>query len=45
MPTGDYEADMAPAWTFFRTLVPRHPGRVLFPDGHGMVLPPAADGL
>ena len=45
MPTGDYEADMAPAWVFFRTLIPRHPERVLFPDGHGMALPQAADGL
>ena len=45
VPTGDYETDMAPAWAFFRTLVPRHPERVLFPDGHGMVLPQAADGL
>ena len=45
MPTGDYEADMAPAWVFFRTLIPRHPERVLFPDGQGMALPQAADGL
>lgn len=41
-PTGDYEADMKPAWAFFKTLKPKHPERVLFPDGsrlHGQ--PPA----
>jgi 1-acyl-sn-glycerol-3-phosphate acyltransferase len=32
-PSGDYEADMKPAWAFFRSLVPRHPGRAAFPDG------------
>jgi 1-acyl-sn-glycerol-3-phosphate acyltransferase len=36
VPTGDYEADMAPAWAFFRTLKPRHPERAMFPDGRGM---------
>lgn len=36
MPTGDYDADMAPAWAFFRTLKPRHPERVMFPDGRGL---------
>jgi 1-acyl-sn-glycerol-3-phosphate acyltransferase len=42
VPTGDYEADMAAAWPFFRSLKPRHPERALFPDGrdlHGQ--PPA----
>ena len=39
-PTGDMEADLAPAYAFFRTLVPRHPERVLFPDGFGMDGPP-----
>ena len=41
-PTGDYEVDMKPAWAFFKTLKPKHPERVLFPDGsrlHGH--PPA----
>ena len=36
VPTGDPEADLAPAFAFFRTLVPRHPDQVLFPDGRGM---------
>lgn len=36
IPTGDPEADLKPAWEFFRTLVPRHPDQVLFPDGSGM---------
>lgn len=36
MPTGDMERDLAPAWAFFRSLVPRHPDKVLFPDGSGM---------
>jgi 1-acyl-sn-glycerol-3-phosphate acyltransferase len=36
MPTGDAEADLEPAWAFFRTLVPRHAGNVRFPDGSGM---------
>lgn len=40
MPTGDYDADMIPAWEFFRTTVPLHPQRVLFPDGFGMDGPP-----
>lgn len=35
-PTGDPEADLAPAFDFFRTLVPRFPDKVLFPDGSGM---------
>jgi 1-acyl-sn-glycerol-3-phosphate acyltransferase len=30
-PTGDYEADMAPAFAFFRSLRPRHPERAAFP--------------
>ena len=30
-PTGDYEADMAPALAFFRSLRPRHPERAAFP--------------
>ncbi len=33
IPTGDYEADMAQAWLFFRSLKPKHPERALFPDG------------
>lgn len=32
-PTGDYRADMKPAFAFFRTLTPRHPERAAFPDG------------
>ena len=32
-PTGDYDADMVPAWTFFRALRPRHPDRAAFPPG------------
>ena len=32
-PTGNYEADMKPAFAFFRTLTPRHPERAGFPDG------------
>lgn len=32
-PTGDYEGDLAPAFAFFRTLMPRHPERAAFPDG------------
>jgi 1-acyl-sn-glycerol-3-phosphate acyltransferase len=32
-PTGDYAADMKPAFDFFRTLRPRHPQRAAFPDG------------
>ena len=32
-PTGDYHADMKPAFAFFRGLNPRHPERVAFPDG------------
>ena len=35
-PTGDMEADLQPAFDFFRTLRPRHPEKVLFPDGTGM---------
>ena len=30
-PTGDYEADMAPALAFFRSLVPLHPERGFIP--------------
>ena len=36
VPTGDMERDLAPAWDFFRSLVPRYPDKVLFPDGSGM---------
>ena len=32
-PTGDYLVDMKPAFAFFRSLTPRHPGRAAFPDG------------
>jgi 1-acyl-sn-glycerol-3-phosphate acyltransferase len=32
-PTGDYDADLKPAFAFFHTLVPRHPERAAFPDG------------
>lgn len=32
-PTGDYEADMKPAFAFFRSLSPKHPERAAFPDG------------
>lgn len=32
-PTGDYDADMAPAFEFFKRLKPRHPENALFPDG------------
>lgn len=35
-PTGDPDTDLAPAFAFFRTLVPRYPDKVLFPDGAGM---------
>lgn len=35
-PTGDMERDLLPAWAFFRTVVPRYPDKVLFPDGRGM---------
>jgi 1-acyl-sn-glycerol-3-phosphate acyltransferase len=35
-PTGDPDKDLGPAWAFFRTLVPRFPDKVLFPDGSGM---------
>lgn len=31
-PTGDMEADLKPAFTFFRTLTPRHPERTAFPE-------------
>lgn len=31
-PTGDMEADLKPAFAFFRTLHPRHPERAGFPD-------------
>ena len=36
MPTGDPDRDLQPAWAFFKTLVPRNPDQVLFPDGSGM---------
>lgn len=32
-PTGDYAADMAPAFAFFKSLTPRHPERAAFPPG------------
>ena len=32
-PTGDYDADMKPAFAFFRSLHPKHPERAAFPDG------------
>ena len=32
-PTGDYAADMKPAFAFFRTITPRHPERAAFPEG------------
>ena len=32
-PSGDYDADMAPAFAFFRSLTPRHPDRAAFPPG------------
>lgn len=32
-PTGDYDADMKPAFAFFRGLHPRHPERAAFPPG------------
>jgi 1-acyl-sn-glycerol-3-phosphate acyltransferase len=32
-PTGNPDRDLLPAWDFFRTLEPRHPDKVLFPDG------------
>lgn len=32
-PTGNYAADLKPAFTFFRTLTSRHPERAAFPDG------------
>lgn len=38
-PTGDAEADLKPAWDFFRTLAPLHPDKVLFPDGSGIERP------
>lgn len=31
-PTGDFDADMAPAFAFFRSLTPRNPDRAGFPD-------------
>lgn len=31
-PTGDMEADLKPAFAFFRTLTPRHPARAAFPE-------------
>lgn len=34
-PTGDFDADMAPAFDFFKRLKPRHPQNALFPDGGG----------
>ena len=31
-PTGDYARDMAPAWPFFQSVVPRHPERANLPS-------------
>jgi 1-acyl-sn-glycerol-3-phosphate acyltransferase len=31
-PTGDMQADLKPAFAFFRTLRPKHPERAAFPD-------------
>lgn len=36
MPTGDYEADMAIGFEFFKTLHPKNPEKALFPDGSSM---------
>jgi 1-acyl-sn-glycerol-3-phosphate acyltransferase len=33
VPTGDFAADMAPAFAFFRSLRPKYPDRAGFPDG------------
>lgn len=35
-PTGDFERDMQVAYAFFKTLVPKHPERAVFPDGSTM---------
>ncbi|MCM8558007.1 lysophospholipid acyltransferase family protein [Sphingomicrobium sediminis] len=35
-PTGDFEADMEPAYRFFKGLHPRHPKKAVFPDGSGL---------
>jgi 1-acyl-sn-glycerol-3-phosphate acyltransferase len=35
-PTGDPEEDLKPAWEFFRSLEPRYPDKVRFPDGSRM---------
>jgi len=32
-PTGNYDADLKPAFAFFRTLTPKHPARAGFPEG------------
>lgn len=32
-PSGDYDADMKPAWVFFRSLAPKNPERAGFPPG------------
>jgi 1-acyl-sn-glycerol-3-phosphate acyltransferase len=31
-PTGDMQADLKPAFAFFRTITPRHPERAAFPE-------------
>jgi hypothetical protein len=31
MPTGDYEADMAPAWEFYKGITGKHPERMSKP--------------
>jgi hypothetical protein len=31
MPTGDYEADMAPAWEFYKGITGKHPERMSAP--------------
>ena len=32
-PTGNYAEDLKPAFAFFRSITPRHPGRAAFPEG------------
>lgn len=36
VPTGDYEKDMEPAFAFFKSLMPAHPEKTMFPDGEGI---------
>ncbi|MBB3764731.1 lysophospholipid acyltransferase family protein [Sphingomicrobium lutaoense] len=35
-PTGDFEKDMAPGFAFFKSLMPAHPEKTIFPDGEGV---------